>query len=65
MTSLVDLGSYQGTLEEVLAWLLEAEEKLTQMSDVAQDVETVKDQFHIHEVNSSSILHHEMSHMFL
>lgn len=42
---------YQSSLEECLAWLLEADEKLKEMAPVSEtDVETVKRQFKEHEV---------------
>lgn len=46
----VDLDSYQTTLEEVLTWLLSAEDALQMQEEVSDDVEEVKDQFHTHEV---------------
>ena len=46
----VDLDSYQATLEEVLTWLLSAEDTLHMQEEVSDDVEEVKDQFHTHEV---------------
>lgn len=46
----VDLDGYQTTLEEVLTWLLSAEDALQMQEDVSDDVEEVKDQFHTHEV---------------
>lgn len=46
----VDLDSYQTTLEEVLTWLLSAEDSLQIQDDVSDDVEEVKEQFHTHEV---------------
>lgn len=46
----VDLDSYQTTLEEVLTWLLEAEDSLQIQDEVSDDVEEVKEQFHTHEV---------------
>lgn len=46
----VDLDSYQSALEEVLTWLLLAEDTLHMQEDVSDDVEEVKDQFHTHEV---------------
>eukprot|EP00058_Branchiostoma_floridae_P013392 XP_002598880.1 hypothetical protein BRAFLDRAFT_90094 [Branchiostoma floridae] len=45
----VDLGAYQNALEEVLAWLLAAEEKLQHQGDISDLVDDVKDQFHEHE----------------
>lgn len=47
----VDLDSYQTTLEEVLTWLLSAEDTLHIQDEVSDDVEEVKEQFHTHEVN--------------
>lgn len=46
----VDLDTYQTTLEEVLTWLLSAEDTLQIQDEVSDDVEEVKDQFHTHEV---------------
>lgn len=46
----MDLDSYQVTLEEVLTWLLSAEDMLQIQDEVSDDVEEVKDQFHTHEV---------------
>lgn len=46
----VDLDSYQTTLEEVLTWLLSAEDTLQIQEEVSNDVEEVKEQFHTHEV---------------
>lgn len=48
----VDLDSYQTTLEEVLTWLLSAEDTLHVQDDVSDDVEEVKEQFHTHEVGA-------------
>ncbi|XP_078086589.1 LOW QUALITY PROTEIN: utrophin-like [Mustelus asterias] len=45
----VDLDSYQAVLEEVLTWLLSAEDTLHMQGDISLDVEEVKEQFHIHE----------------
>ncbi|MGH0165245.1 UNVERIFIED_CONTAM: hypothetical protein FKN15_062821 [Acipenser sinensis] len=47
----VDLDSYQATLEEVLTWLLSAEDTLQMQENISNDVEDVKDQFHTHEVH--------------
>lgn len=46
----VNLDMYQMTLEEVLTWLLSAEDTLHMQDAVSDDVEEVKDQFHTHEV---------------
>ncbi|KAG1660545.1 Dystrophin [Nymphon striatum] len=45
----VNLNSYQGILEDVLTWLLEAEGKLTMQDEICTDVEEVKIQFQHHE----------------
>ncbi|XP_025055994.1 dystrophin isoform X4 [Alligator sinensis] len=45
----VDLDSYQTALEEVLTWLLSAEDSLQAQGDISNDVEEVKEQFHTHE----------------
>ncbi|GAB6025091.1 hypothetical protein CHUAL_010524 [Chamberlinius hualienensis] len=57
----VNLNSYQVILEEVLAWLLEAEEKLLNMDDVANEVEAVKEQFRIHEEFLLDLTAHQQS----
>ncbi|KAM6448274.1 dystrophin isoform 3-T3 [Liasis olivaceus] len=44
-----DLESYQTALEEVLSWLLSAEDSLQAQGDISTDVEEVKEQFHTHE----------------
>ncbi|XP_072437733.1 utrophin-like isoform X5 [Chiloscyllium punctatum] len=45
----VDLDGYQAVLEEVLTWLLSAEDAFHMQDDISSDVEEVKEQFHIHE----------------
>ncbi|KAK2585161.1 hypothetical protein KPH14_008663 [Odynerus spinipes] len=45
----VELGGYQVALEEVLTWLLEAEDKLNHAPDLGTNLETLKQQFHEHE----------------
>ncbi|KAM8819838.1 dystrophin-like [Eudromia elegans] len=45
----MDLDSYQTALEEVLTWLLSAEDSLQAQGDISNDVEVVKEQFHTHE----------------
>lgn len=47
----VELGAYQVALEEVLTWLLEAEDHLAQHEQVPGNLEMLKDLFHAHEVN--------------
>ncbi|XP_023774103.1 dystrophin-like, partial [Cyanistes caeruleus] len=44
-----DLENYQTALEEVLTWLLSAEDALQAQGDISNDVEVVKEQFHTHE----------------
>ncbi|XP_047359610.1 dystrophin, isoforms A/C/F/G/H-like isoform X12 [Vespa velutina] len=45
----VELGGYQVALEEVLTWLLEAEDKLNHAPELGTSLETLKQQFHDHE----------------
>lgn len=45
----VELGGYQVALEEVLTWLLEAEDKLNHAPELGTNLETLKQQFHEHE----------------
>ncbi|XP_033609096.1 dystrophin, isoforms A/C/F/G/H isoform X6 [Cryptotermes secundus] len=45
----VELGGYQVALEEVLTWLLEAEDKLSNSSVIEGGLESIKEQFHTHE----------------
>lgn len=52
----VELGSYQVALEEVLTWLLEAEDKLHLDEPVADHLQDVKQQFRQHEVYYSAFL---------
>lgn len=48
-----NLDSYQTALEEVLSWLLSAEDALQAQGEISNDVEEVKEQFHTHEVQWS------------
>ncbi|XP_067339079.1 utrophin isoform X3 [Channa argus] len=57
----VDLDSYQSTLEEVLTWLLSAEDALHIQDEVSDDVEEVKDQFHTHEAFMMELTAHQSS----
>lgn len=41
----VELGGYQVALEDVLTWLLEAEDKLNKAPEPADTVDAVKEQF--------------------
>ncbi|XP_033212091.1 dystrophin isoform X3 [Belonocnema kinseyi] len=45
----VELGGYQVALEEVLTWLLEAEDKLNHAPDPGETLDILKEQFHEHE----------------
>ncbi|XP_026713959.1 dystrophin isoform X9 [Athene cunicularia] len=49
MGSEMDIENYQTALEEVLTWLLSAEDALQAQGDISNDVEVVKEQFHTHE----------------
>uniref|UniRef100_A0A673JTT1 Utrophin-like n=1 Tax=Sinocyclocheilus rhinocerous TaxID=307959 RepID=A0A673JTT1_9TELE len=57
----VSLDTYQITLEEVLTWLLSAEDMLHMQDDVSDDVEEVKDQFHTHEAFMMELTAHQSS----
>ncbi|XP_078146088.1 utrophin isoform X3 [Centroberyx gerrardi] len=57
----VDLDSYQATLEEVLTWLLSAEDALHMQDEVSDDVEEVKEQFHTHEAFMMELTAHQSS----
>ncbi|XP_041832153.1 utrophin isoform X2 [Melanotaenia boesemani] len=57
----VDLDSYQTTLEEVLTWLLSAEDTLQIQDEVSDDVEDVKEQFHTHEAFMMELTAHQSS----
>ncbi|XP_060793676.1 utrophin isoform X3 [Neoarius graeffei] len=57
----MDLDSYQANLEEVLTWLLSAEDTLQMQDDVSDDVEEVKDQFHAHETFMMELTAHQGS----
>nr|XP_061785642.1 dystrophin-like isoform X2 [Nerophis lumbriciformis] len=56
-----DLDSYQTTLEEVLTWLLSAEDALQVQDEVSEDVEEVKEQFHTHEAFMMELTAHQSS----
>ncbi|XP_026673757.1 dystrophin, isoforms A/C/F/G/H isoform X3 [Ceratina calcarata] len=45
----VELGGYQVALEDVLTWLLEAEDKLNHAPEPGASLEVLKQQFHEHE----------------
>lgn len=52
----MELGGYQVALEEVLTWLLEAEDKLNDSSVTEGALESVKEQFHSHEVTTAGLI---------
>ena len=52
----VDLATYQEDLENVLAWLLEAEEIVEKQEPIGGEVKKVKEQFNQHEVPSILIV---------
>lgn len=45
----VELGGYQVALEDVLTWLLEAEDKLNHAPEPGSSLDILKQQFHEHE----------------
>ncbi|KAK5620271.1 hypothetical protein CRENBAI_026384, partial [Crenichthys baileyi] len=57
----VDLDTYQTSLEEVLTWLLSAEDALHIQDEVSDDVEEVKEQFHTHEGFMMELTAHQSS----
>jgi hypothetical protein len=46
----VDFTAYQALMEEVLVWLLAAEDHLDTSSSLEDDLSNLKEQFHKHEV---------------
>ncbi|XP_062236415.1 dystrophin isoform X4 [Platichthys flesus] len=55
------LESYQAALEEVLTWLLSAEDGLQAQPSISSHVEEVKDQFHTHEGYMVELTSHQGS----
>lgn len=51
----VDFTAYQTLMEEVLVWLLAAEDHLDSATSIVTELQSVKDQFHKHEVNTFQI----------
>ena len=45
--------TYENTLEEILSWLLDAESKLQNVTEIADDLPGVLEQFHNHEVSGT------------
>ena len=46
----VDFTAYQTLMEEVLVWLLAAEDHLDSATTIVTELQSVKEQFHKHEV---------------
>ncbi|XP_053316532.1 utrophin isoform X2 [Spea bombifrons] len=57
----MDLDSYQVALEDVLTWLLMAEDTFQDQDDVSDDVEVVKQQFSTHEAFMMELTAHQSS----
>ncbi|XP_022094793.1 dystrophin-like [Acanthaster planci] len=57
----VDIESYQGNMENVLAWLLEAEDHLSHQGAISNNVDKVKEQFHTHEEFMMELTSHQNS----
>lgn len=51
----VELTSYQNIVEEVLSWLLIAEDRITSMEQISENLNEVKVQFQEHEVRNLEI----------
>ena len=46
----VSVASFNEALDNILSWLGQASETLTSQSPVANDIDSLKEQFHHHEV---------------
>ncbi|NXE75481.1 UTRO protein, partial [Cochlearius cochlearius] len=57
----MDLDSYQVALEEVLTWLLSAEDVFREQEEISGDVEEVKEQFSTHESFMMELTAHQSS----
>uniref|UniRef100_A0A670ITQ8 Utrophin n=1 Tax=Podarcis muralis TaxID=64176 RepID=A0A670ITQ8_PODMU len=57
----MDLDSYQVALEEVLTWLLSAEDTFQEQEVISDDVEEVKQQFATHEAFMMELTAHQSS----
>ncbi|NWW09971.1 UTRO protein, partial [Oreocharis arfaki] len=57
----MDLDSYQVALEEVLTWLLSAEDTFQEQEEISGDVEEVKEQFSTHEGFMMELTAHQSS----
>ncbi|XP_078330229.1 dystrophin-like isoform X4 [Crassostrea virginica] len=60
-TPSVDLSTYQDDLENVLAWLLEAEEIVEKQEPIGNDIKKVKGQFNQHEELMLELTKHQDS----
>uniref|UniRef100_A0A8W8JFQ6 Dystrophin n=1 Tax=Magallana gigas TaxID=29159 RepID=A0A8W8JFQ6_MAGGI len=60
-TPSVDLSTYQDDLENVLAWLLEAEEIIEKQEPIGNDIKKVKGQFNQHEEFMLELTKHQDS----
>lgn len=60
-TPSVDLSTYQDDLENVLAWLLEAEEIVDKQEPIGNDIKKVKGQFNQHEEFMLELTKHQDS----
>ncbi|XP_048345233.1 utrophin isoform X2 [Sphaerodactylus townsendi] len=57
----MDLDSYQVALEDVLTWLLSAEDTFQEQEEISNDVEEVKEQFAMHEGFMMELTAHQSS----
>jgi len=62
----VELGGYQTALEDVLTWLLAAEDSLANKPDLSQNdsadiLSEAKDKFHSHEAFLQQLADHQVS----
>nr|XP_016854217.1 PREDICTED: utrophin isoform X4 [Anolis carolinensis] len=57
----MDLDSYQVALEEVLTWLLSAEDAFQEQENISDNVEEVKEQFATHEAFMMELTAHQSS----
>ena len=44
------MSTFQGSMEVVLTWLLEADDTLQQQAEIGDTIQTAKELFHRHEV---------------
>ena len=62
--SVVDLMTYQDDMENVLTWLLEAEETIERQEPLGNTVGKVKEQFNQHEVGSFVISYQPVTKLY-